>query len=485
MTRIKTRWVCQECGFQTPGFLGRCTECNSWNSLVEEQVIDELTPKNSFASRLAALSPLALDSEKMTLPVALDDVETSDTARLKSGIAGLDDVLGGGIVRGAVILLAGDPGIGKSTLLLQVAKRAAANHEILYITGEESAAQIRLRAQRLGISSEKKILVYAEQNVANIRNQMLATNCKIVIVDSIQSVYYPEITSAPGSVSQVRESTQLLLSAAKMQNIALILVGHVTKDGSIAGPRVLEHMVDVVLQCEGDKTRQLRILRATKNRFGSTQEIAVFEMAACGLTEIDNPSAFLLADRLAKLGLKQAPSGTCVIASMEGSKSLLLEAQALVCTSSLPSPRRVVNGWDYNRLLQLVAVLDKKIGLTLSGCDVYVNIVGGLEFADPSGDVGIACAIATSLLDRSLDPGLVLIGEVGLTGEVRPVVSLERRLKEAQKLGFHRAVVPKGNLPLETSLSGMEVVGVEYLKEALSVIMPGVNFTNHLKARQG
>lgn len=482
MVRTKSRWICQECGFQAPGFLGRCTECESWNTLVEEPCIDDALPKNSFAARLAALDSAPLATDELNVPLLLNHKATSDNQRFKSGMSGLDEVLGGGIVKGAVMLLAGDPGIGKSTLLLQMAQALAKAHKVLYVTGEESAGQVQLRAQRLGIKSEN-ILVYAEQNVASIRSQMLASRCEVAVIDSIQSVYYPEITSAPGSVSQVRESAQLLISAAKMQGIATIMVGHVTKDGSIAGPRVLEHMVDVVLQCEGDKTRQLRILRAAKNRFGSTQEIVVFSMTESGLTEIDNPSAYLLADRLKRLGLKQAPSGTAVIAGSEGSRSLLLEAQALVSKTSYPNPRRVVNGWDYNRLLQLLAVLEKKVGLSLSAYDVYVNIVGGLEFSDPSGDLGIAAAVATSLLDRSLDPGLVLIGEVGLTGELRPVASLSQRLKEAQKLGFRKAIVPKGNLPLEVNVDQIEVVGVEFLKEALSLVMPGINFGENVQQK--
>jgi DNA repair protein RadA/Sms len=352
---------------------------------------------------------------------------------------------------------------------------------VLYVSGEESAAQVKLRANRLNIGGDK-IFVNASQDVSAIRESMLNSSAAVAIIDSIQAVYHPQIGSAPGSVSQVRESANMLVTAAKQKNIATILVGHVTKDGSIAGPRVLEHMVDVVLQFEGDRARQLRILKAAKNRFGSTQELAIFTMTEAGLVEVDNPSATLLGDRLSMLGRKQAPSGTAVIAGGEGNKTLLLEVQALVGSSSYPSPRRVANGFDYNRLLQIIAVLEKKVGLSMSHHDVYINIVGGLDFSDPSGDLGISMAIATSLLDRSIDPGLLCVGEIGLTGEVRPTVALAQRLKEASRLGFRKALVPLGNLPLDSKPEQMEVVGVETLAEALAKALPGVDFTKREKA---
>ncbi len=464
MARAKARWVCQQCGFVSSGFLGRCTECMSWNSLAEETVTDE--PSSSAArqsKRLAAAS----DG-----PVLLESVEMSAGERFSTGIAGVDEVLGGGLVPGAVILLAGDPGVGKSTLLLQVSQRVGVGGRVLYVSGEESIEQVKLRAQRLG-SVSGGISVSAEQDVLAVEKSLMGSGAQLAIIDSVQSIYHPELTSAPGSVSQVRESAAVLLAAAKSRGIATILVGHVTKDGSIAGPRVLEHMVDVVLQFEGERTRQLRILRAAKNRFGSTQEVAIFSMQEQGLTEVDNPSALFLTDRLGRLGLRQAPSGTAVIAGGEGTKSLLLEVQALVGVSPFPSPRRVANGWDYNRLLQILAVLEKKAGLSLSRFDVYVNIVGGFELSDPAGDLGVSIAVATSCLDRSVDPGLVCIGEIGLTGEVRPVVSVERRLKEAARLGFRRAIVPAGNLPLTGLPDEMDVLGVEFLVEALEAAMPG------------
>ena len=479
MARIKSKWICQECGYGASGFLGKCSECGTWNSMVEELVEEEPSGvgKKSFASRLNSGFGGVAPTESAG-PVTLDEIEvnseTIDASRLSTGLAGLDEVLGGGLVPGSVILLAGDPGIGKSTLLLQVANYVAAHHKVLYVSGEESASQVKLRASRLGVN-KANILVDSEQDVSKIRERMLSADVKVAIIDSIQSMYHPQVTSAPGSVSQVREGAQFIVSAAKSQNIATILVGHVTKEGSIAGPRVLEHMVDVVLQFEGDRARQLRILKAAKNRFGSTQEIAIYTMTTLGLAEVENPSALLLGDRLSKLGRKQAPSGTAVIAGGEGSRSLLLEVQALVGNTHYPSPRRVVNGWDYNRLLQVLAVLEKKVGLAVSRYDVYVNIVGGLDFNDPSGDLGISVAVATSFLDRSIDPGLLCVGELGLTGEIRAVVSLEQRLKEAAKLGFHKALVPKANLPLESKIENMEVIGVESLLDALTLAMPGAD----------
>lgn len=476
MARIRAKWVCQECGYSTSKQLGKCSECGTWNSMVEELYEEEsASARKGFATRLnsgfGGVSPA--DS---TGPVGLHEIEinneTLDASRLSTGLTGLDEVLGGGLVPGSVILLAGDPGIGKSTLLLQVANHVAARQKILYVSGEESASQVKLRASRLGIK-HPNILVDSEQDVSKIRDRMLSAEVKVAIIDSIQAMYHPQIGSAPGSVSQVREGAQFVVSSAKSQNIATILVGHVTKEGSIAGPRVLEHMVDVVLQFEGDRARQLRILKAAKNRFGSTQEIAIYTMTTTGLAEVDNPSALLLGDRLSKLGRMQAPSGTAVIAGGEGSRSLLLEVQALVGNTHYPSPRRVVNGWDYNRLLQVLAVLEKKVGLAVSRYDVYVNIVGGLDFNDPSGDLGISVAVATSFLDRSIDPGLLCVGELGLTGEIRAVVSLEQRLKEAAKMGFRKALVPKANLPLENKIENMDVIGVDSLLEALTISIPG------------
>jgi len=469
MARAKSRWICQECGFQTSAFLGRCTDCGSWNSLVEEKIQED-----SFVQRRLSVATSTKTVNAHAGPILLNKVTASDADRMSTGIRGLDEVLGGGLVPGSVCLLAGDPGIGKSTLLLQVAKAISKNDKVLYVSGEESAAQVQLRAKRLNIDSEF-LYVDAEQNISSIHERITGDPARLVILDSIQAVYHPEITSAPGSVSQVRECAQALVNAAKANNIATIIVGHVNKEGSIAGPRVLEHMVDVVLQFEGDRTRQLRIIRAAKNRFGSTSEIAIFSMAEDGLNEVDNPSAIFLGERLSQPG-RQAPSGTAVIAGGEKNRTLLLEVQALVTNTSNPAPRRVANGWDYNRLLQIIAVLEKKAGLFMGRSDVYVNVVGGLEFEDPSGDLGISTAIATSLLDRSIDPGLVIIGEVGLTGEIRPVAHLEMKLKEAAKLGFTRAIVPNGKHSLGNDVtSKLKITGVQSLADALALVMPGAN----------
>lgn len=407
-------------------------------------------------------------------PVPLSQVDPEGASRLPTGLASVDEVLGGGLVPGSVILLAGDPGVGKSTFLLQVSKVLAERYKVLYVSAEESKQQVRLRASRLGIDSPQ-ILIDSEQDVSLIQKRVIDSSVEFAVVDSVQAVYHPEVSSAPGSVSQVRESAAALLNAAKSRGICLLMVGHVTKDGSIAGPRVLEHMVDVVLHFEGDRARQLRILRAVKNRFGSTQEIAIFTMGDSGLNEIDNPSALFLGERLAKVPGERAASGTAVLASAEGNRCLLLEVQALVGVCASGSPRRVANGCDLNRLLQIIAVLEKRVGLALARQDVYLNIVGGFEFGDPAGDLAIAVAAATSCLDRSVDPFLVSIGEVGLSGEIRPVSSIERRLREAARMGFKKALVPKANLPLEGKFDSLEVLGVEYLVEALQTVMPDLD----------
>ena len=475
MARAKSQWVCQECGFRASAFLGRCTDCGTWGSLVEERVEQNAGgARRSFAGG---------DSNTgMTPPVLLKDVIATESGRIKSGIAGLDEVLGGGFVPGAVCLVAGDPGVGKSTLLLQVAQAVGSKLKVLYVTGEESAAQVQLRAKRLQVDCES-LFIGSEQNIANVVESIGHTNPQLLILDSIQAVYSPDIASAPGSVSQVRESAQTIISVAKARDIATIIVGHVNKEGLVAGPRVLEHMVDVVLQFDGERTRQFRILRAIKNRFGSTSEIAIFSMNEEGLSEVENASAVFLGDRLANSG-RQAPSGTAVIAGGEGHRALLLEVQALVTNTSNPAPRRVANGWDYNRLLQILAVLEKRVGLYFGHTDVYVNVVGGLDFEDPSGDLGICTAIATSLLDRSIDPRLLIVGEVGLTGEIRPVAQLEQKLKEAARLGFTRAVVPQANLPLPSAPDRIQVDGVRTLSEALALIMPGAKLKSTEKAEE-
>lgn len=476
--KVKTRWICQECGFQTSRSLGRCTECGSWNSFVEEM---------DSASIKTAAQPLIarnlLGHEDASGPVCLDEVELERNLRVSTGVEQLDAVLGGGVVPGSVILLAGDPGIGKSTLLLQVAQNLAVSGRLLYVSGEESKQQVSMRGRRLGVSS-KNVLIDSEQSVLSIREAMVKAEASFAVIDSIQTIYHPEISSAPGSVSQVREGAGLLIAHAKSCNLAMIIVGHVTKDGSIAGPRVLEHLVDVVLQFEGDQARQFRILRAVKNRFGSTQEVAIFSMSENGLQEVLNPSAAFLGTRLEKSAFERAASGTAVIASAEGSRAYLLEVQALVADSALGSPRRVANGYDYARLLQILAVLERRAGIFLSREDVYVNIVGGFQCNDPAGDLGVAIAAATSALDRSVDPFMIAIGEIGLSGEIRAVAALDRRLKEAQNMGFKSALIPKSNLSAETSFGKLKLLPVESLTDALNHVMPGFNMKKQKKAEQ-
>lgn len=472
MAKSKTRWVCQDCGFVSSRSLGRCTECGAWGSLVEEF--------DAEAGNVPVRAKAAVSAKGTTSagPQPLNEIETSSHARLCTGLASVDEVLGGGLVPGSVVLLAGDPGVGKSTFLLQAANVIAKHARVLYVSGEESKQQVRLRAERLGMHSPN-ILIDAEQNVAAIQQRIEDNDVQFVVIDSVQAVFHPEVTSAPGSVSQVRESAGALVTSAKSKDVCMVIVGHVTKDGTIAGPRVLEHMVDVVLHFEGDRARQLRILRAVKNRFGSTHEIAIFTMNEEGLQEVDNPSALFLGERLSKRPGERAPCGTAVLASAEGNRSLLLEVQSLVAPSANANSngRRVANGCDLNRIMQILAVLEKRVGLLLARQDVYVNIVGGFEFADPAGDLALSIAIATSCLDRSVDPLLVSIGEIGLSGEIRPVSQLERRLREAARMGFRKAVVPSANLPLTTKFDQLEVIGVEYLVEALTAAMPGLDLS--------
>jgi len=477
MPKLKSKWVCQQCGFQSPAFLGRCTDCGSWNSLVEE-IIRETAPNGRPGERLAAQR-----AEKQGAingssgPVALKDVKKEDYERFSLGLSSVDEVLGGGIVPGSVVLLAGDPGIGKSTLLLQIAKSLEAKRSLLYVSAEESAAQVGLRASRLGIAGDQ-LYIDTQQDVLLVCEHIQAKLPGLIIIDSIQAVYHPDIGSAPGSVSQVRQAAEEIINCARLNNIAAVIVGHINKEGVIAGPKVLEHMVDVVLQFEGDKSRQFRILRALKNRFGSTSEIALFSMNETGLNEVNQAGAFFLGDHLSKVNNgEQLGAGTAIVAYNEGNQALFLEVQALVGPTVYSSPRRVANGWDYNRLLQIIAVLEKKIGLSLARHDVYVNVVGGLDFNNPAGDLGVSTAITTSFYEKSVPANLFMVGEIGLTGEIRPVAGLAKILKEASRLGFKQAVIPTSNLKesagenINLSASKLEINGVESLQEALNKII--------------
>lgn len=440
-------YVCQTCGYQSAKWLGKCPDCGAWNSLVEEV--------RSRNKRGASPPP---DS----LPIPICDVQGDAEERLSCGISEFDRVLGGGLVAGSLVLVGGDPGIGKSTILLQVMNNLAnAVGTVLYVSGEESARQTRLRGERLAINA-RSLLILAETALESVLAQIEAHAPRAVVIDSIQTMYAPGLESAPGSVSQVRESAGRLMVLAKRSGIPIFIVGHVTKDGSLAGPRVLEHMVDTVLYFEGDPGHAFRILRAVKNRFGSTNEIGVFEMKEGGLCEVRNPSELFLSER--PLGV----SGSAVVATIEGSRPLLVELQALVTPTSLGVPRRTTLGVDHNRLSLLVAVLDKKVGLHLAGQDIFLNAAGGARLVEPAVDLGMVAALASSHLDKVIPPQTLIIGEVGLAGEVRAVTQPETRVREAAKLGFSRAVIPAGSLKQVSKMAGIEVIGVKSVDEALA-----------------
>lgn len=424
----KTIFFCNECGYEAPKWMGKCPSCGNWNTFTEEKV--EKSDKNSIKN-------VKFGTEQ-SVPKKLNDVELTVEQRYKTGIDELDRVLGGGLVKGSLVLLGGDPGIGKSTLLLQMCNSVNAEGNILYASAEESQKQIKMRADRLGIKNDN-LLLFAQTDINDIVNAVEKTKPSVIIIDSVQTVYNPELTSAPGSVSQVREVTMTFMRIAKENNISVFLVGHVTKDGSLAGPRVLEHMVDCVLYFEGERHQYHRILRGVKNRFGSTNEIGVFEMRDIGLVQIQNPSAMLLSGR------PENVSGSCVVCAMEGTRPILAEIQALVSYTSFPAPRRTASGIDYNRVTLIIAVLEKRAGLKLSTQDVYVNVTGGLRLDEPAADLGIALSIASGFKNFIIQNDTVVMGEIGLTGEIRTINNADKRIKEAVKLGFNNIIVPKGN----------------------------------------
>jgi len=450
-----THFVCQLCGYQSSKWLGKCPGCDAWDSLLEEKRRDGATP--------AANVWLQRDAEGAALQ-PLDRIQMSDNARILSGVGEFDRVLGGGVVSGSVVLIGGDPGIGKSTLLLQALNMMASpEQKVLYVSGEESARQIKIRAERLNTLSPH-VYIMAENCLETILPEAVALAPKVLVIDSIQTVYSSELQSAPGSVAQVRETSARLIVLSKNREITTFLIGHVTKDGAIAGPRVLEHMVDTVLYFEGDRGHPYRILRAVKNRFGSSNEIGVFEMKDHGLAEVLNPSELFLSQRPVDV------SGSVVVPCMEGTRPLLVEIQALVSATNLAMPRRTAIGIDSQRLSLLAAVLERYLSIALYNKDIFLNVTGGVKIEEPAVDLGIAAAIASSALNRSIDTGTIFLGEVGLTGEVRGITQLELRLKEAAKLGFRHGVVPevnraqvRGNLP-------MEITGVSSLKEVLHMI---------------
>jgi len=458
VAKRKTKFICNECGYESPKWMGKCPGCGNWNSMVEE-VEKASSRRGAFAH--------SEESKIAAKPTPITAVETVNEARIYTDSNELNRVLGGGIVRGSLVLIGGDPGIGKSTLLLQVSSQLAQKkHSVLYISGEESLRQTKLRADRLGISSDN-LLVYAETSLEEISRTIENVRPDFVIVDSIQTVYHPEITSAPGSVSQVRECTSELMRIGKTKGIAIFIVGHVTKEGSIAGPRLLEHMVDTVLYFEGERHHTYRILRAVKNRFGSTNEMGIFEMKEAGLEEVANPSEIFLEER------SQGAAGSTVVASMEGTRPVLVEIQALISPTSFGNPRRMATGIDHNRVPLLMAVLEKRVGLLLQNQDAYLKVAGGVKLDEPAIDLAVAVSIASSFRDKPTRPTDCVIGEVGLTGEVRRVSRIEQRVQEAAKLGFERIILPENNLGGWKGPEGIELIGVASVGEALKAALGG------------
>ena len=446
----KTVFFCQNCGYESVKWMGQCPGCQQWNTFVEESVTEASSGKKQQRSRKQ--------------PVSLAEIQTEKEERTATGIGELDRVLGGGIVGGSLVLVGGDPGIGKSTLLLQVCRLLSlAGKKVLYISGEESLRQIKLRAQRLG-SFNDNLLLLCETNLTDIREEAQKQKPEIMVIDSIQTMYNEDVSSAPGSVSQVRESTGMLLQIAKGMGISVFIVGHVTKDGSVAGPRVLEHMVDTVLYFEGDRHVSYRILRSVKNRFGSTNEIGVFEMRGDGLAEVRNPSEFMLS------GKPQGASGSIVACSMEGTRPILIEVQALVCRSNFGIPRRTAAGTDFNRVNLLMAVLEKRGRMNLSECDAYVNIAGGIKMTEPAIDLAILLAVASSYRDIVIPDRVVAFGEVGLSGEVRAVSMAQQRVREAKKLGFETVILPRVCENTVGKAEGVELVFVSTIAEAVEAI---------------
>lgn len=456
MAKKKTKFICKSCAYESPKWMGRCPGCGEWNTMDEETEIVQKGPRGAFQHSDAV--------KQKAMPI--NAVAIEDEPRIRTEMEELNRVLGGGIVPGSLVLIGGDPGIGKSTLLLQVSALLANQQQrVLYISGEESIRQTKLRAQRLGVLSDE-LYIYAETDLALIHNTIDNVKPKFVIVDSIQTIHHPEVASAPGSVSQVRECTAELMKIAKTQGIAIFLVGHVTKDGQIAGPRLLEHMVDTVLYFEGERHHTYRILRSVKNRFGSTNEIAIFEMLQAGLKEVLNPSEMFIQER------SQGGAGSTIVASMEGTRPILVEIQALVTPSSFNYPKRMATGLDQNRVSLLMAVLEKRMGMLLQAQDAYIKVAGGVKLDEPAIDLAVLMSIVSSYRDVAVRASDCYMGEVGLTGEVRRVSRIEQRVGEAAKLGFERAVIPASNIGGWDYPEGIQVVGVETVRDALDLCLP-------------
>jgi DNA repair protein RadA/Sms len=480
MAKTRTKYVCSECGAESSQFFGKCPACKSWGTLVEELTV--AVGGATDGTRMVAAQKRSRQGrgDDPQPHSALTLAQISDTAfqRFSSGYSELDRVLGSGIVPGSLVLVGGDPGIGKSTLLLQMMNTLAQRYRVLYVCAEESGPQVKLRAQRLGVANPGAVLpegdsedasekadlyLLPETDLETIVAELDTLRPQVAVIDSVQAIYLPTLTSAPGSVAQVRECTAALMRIAKRDRITLFIVGHVTKEGAIAGPKVLEHLVDTVLYFEGDRFASHRLLRSVKNRFGATHEVGVFEMSDRGLEEVLNPSALFLGDR------EEASPGTATIVACEGTRPIVVELQALASPTSYASPRRSTTGVEYNRFLQILAVLEKRLGIPLSKLDAYVSSTGGLNVAEPAADLGVAIAVAASFRDRMVDPLTVIIGEVGLGGQVRSVSQLELRLKEAAKLGFKRAIIPKGQVLPET---GLELIPVGRVADAIVAALP-------------
>ncbi len=453
----KSIFVCNECGYHSAKWLGRCPSCNSWNTFEEQMAADEKKPaaKQAQTAYCGTTSPAVL-LDKLEMPVYMRD---------KTGYGEVDRVLGGGLVNGSVVLISGEPGIGKSTLLMQICgKLASEGHKVLYVSGEESPGQLKMRANRLSVSGGE-LYIQTETNIDRIMEQIDTLSPDVVVADSVQTIYSDTSASSPGSVTQVKEASMRFIALAKNQGISVILVGHVNKEGAIAGPKVLEHMVDAVLHFEGEREDSYRIIRAVKNRFGSTNEIGVFEMTSSGLAEVTNPSESLLAGRPKNV------SGNCPVCVMEGTRPIIAEIQALVTTTVFPSPKRTSNGYDYNRLYLLLAVLEKRIGLRFSACDAYLNVIGGLRLDDPGADLPAALALISCMKDISLPDDLIAVGEIGLSGECRAISNAEQRVKEAERLGFSRILLPAKNIgkgKLDPDSFGIRLIPVKGLFDALA-----------------
>ena len=458
MAKIKTKYVCQSCGYENPKWLGKCPECMKWNTFVEE-IEDKSTKSNNRETFVIDKS-----SQK---PVNINSITIKHEERFSSGINELNRVLGGGIVRGSLVLVGGDPGIGKSTLLLQVSESVAqSGKKVLYISGEESESQIKMRAERLNAKSEN-LFIMAENNLNIIEHNLEGFDPDLIILDSIQTVFTPDIASAPGTVSQIKEGTSRFMRISKKMGISTFVVGHVTKEGALAGPKIMEHMVDTVLYFEGERYNTYRLIRAVKNRFGSTNELGVFEMSEKGLQELENPSKALISEK------PENASGSVIVSTVEGTRPMLLELQALVSPTSFGIPRRTATGIDFNRVNLLLAVLEKRAGMQIQNQDVYLNIVGGIKINEPSMDLGVILAVASGFRNIPISGEVAVTGEVGLTGEIRGVSYIEKRISECRKLGFKKIIIPKSNYEAVKDVKGIEIWPVENVRQAINMVLRG------------